>query len=185
MWRTGWVFETLDVMLGQAVYSHFQGNKMTFFLRQYWCTICTLDTENRVSIWGVGCDVGLSCFFAHQLSRWRIWNFRQDGCNVCTLDIENRMIIWSVGCDVGLSTFYSHVNFQGKGYGTFSPTTLMQCAYFGYGEQDDYFKRWMWCWVKPFFRTFKVEENEPSDPDTIQMRCVSTWVLLASKMKGT
>lgn len=33
--------------------------------------------------------------------------------------------------------------------------------------------------------TFKVKGNEPSVSDTIQMQCVSTWVLLASKMKGT
>ena len=60
---------------------------------------------------------------------------------------------------LGWAIFF-HINFQGKGHWTFSPTRLMQCVYFGYEEQDDHSKCWMWCWVKPCFSHINLQGEE-------------------------
>lgn len=125
--RTRWVYGAIGCCWGKYFpHQTFKVKKMYVSSDKYWCTICTLNTKNRMTIWSVGCDVGFSHFFSTSTFKVKdmelfLW---QDWCNVCIV-----LWMWRTGWP--------------------------------------FFKRWMWCCVKPIFptSTFKVKEkHEPSVP---------------------
>jgi hypothetical protein len=100
------------------------------------------------------------------------------------------MTIWSVGCDVGWSHFSSTSTFKIKDM----ELSLRQdwcnvCIVLWMWRTGwPFFKRWMWCCVKPIFptSTFKVKEkHEPSVPTLFRCDVEALGCFWRQKMKGT